>query len=197
MRRSWSCTPACGSALRGSPVVTAPSTCTTRSEQRVVRLRTSPTPSPARATGFPRVVVASRSGRWCMAMRNGTTPQSSSEDSRPSGTDPQQRPTSQLAARRFHRATASETAVWRTWTLTRTGSPTWRQCRVFRHVGPAYAAQNSLPSGSCITHQRPADPSSTSRMRVAPNFSSRVTSSSRPRAHCGRRYAGGSCRTSA
>jgi hypothetical protein len=83
------------------------------------------------------------------------------------------------------------------WTLHWTGSPTWRQCRVSRHGGPAYAVENSLPSGSCMTHQRPAGPSSTSPMRVAPNFSSRATSSSRPRAHCGRRCASGSCRTSA
>jgi hypothetical protein len=57
--------------------------------------------------------------------------------------------------------------------------------------------QNSLPLGSCMTHQCPAGPSSTSRMRVAPNFSSRVTSSSRPQAHCGHRCASGSSRTSA
>ena len=78
-----------------------------------------------------------------------------------------------------------------------TGSPTCRECGVSRHGGSAYAAPNSLPSGSCMTHQRPAGPSSTSRMRVAPNFSSRVISSSRPRAHCGRRCASGSCQTSA
>jgi hypothetical protein len=51
---------------------------------------------------------------------------------------------------------------------------------VCRQGAPAYAAQNSLPSGSCMIHQCPAGPRSTSRTRVAPRPSSLVTSWSSP-----------------
>ena len=52
--------------------------------------------------------------------------------------------------------------------------PVVREPRLTTGRGPAYAAQNSFPSGSCMIHQCPAGLLSTSRTRVAPSSSSRT-----------------------